>query len=136
MDASYHGRWDFAILFTPQTLQLRLHPLVEGGNGSAWQSERVSGAIASLEAQLRLAVVSRNFHDVDDVAVCNLADRESCTTGCDDEIGIQAVKLSQQQNQPEDVCERGNDKLHENARRIGWTSVINAANENGRVGGN
>jgi hypothetical protein len=92
-------------------------------------------AIAGLYAQSGLPVVSRDFDDIRDVPIGSLSNRKTGSARRDDVFGIQAGELPEQENQPEYVGQRSDDKLHQNCGRVGNSAVVRTANEDGRVGG-
>src|SRR5213593_4057750 len=87
-------------------------------------------AAAGFDPQLRFAVPSGHFFDIDDIPISNLPDEKTAPAGRNEVFGIKPGELPEQQHQSENVRQRGDHEFHKNGHGTRHSPVVGAPNEN------
>src|SRR5207249_6257494 len=74
-------------------------------------------APAGFDPQLRFAVPSGHFFDIDDISISNLPHGKTAPAGRNEVFGIKPGELPEQQHQSENVPQRGDHEFHKNGDR-------------------
>src|SRR5438034_8399808 len=91
-------------------------------------------APAGFDPQLRFAVPSGHFFDIDDISISNLPHGKTAPAGRNEVFGIKPGELPEQQHHSENVPQRGDHEFHQNGHATPDPPVVGAPNENGGIG--